>query len=177
MERRRAEPVVVERPEVPCVGIAARVTAATLPSLADRFDDLFAWAEAHSLTPTGPPFYRYRVVDMERELLVEVGLPLDDVVAEADGDVTPDVLPAGRYVVTTHVGHPEELVQVTADLLAADRVELPEGARPAVLGQQREVVQRQPLDVASHGPIVGRRGARLSVARWSGSRRSVRWPR
>ncbi|MDC7123432.1 GyrI-like domain-containing protein [Cellulomonas fimi] len=118
MERRRAEPVVVERPAVPYVGIAARVTTATLPSVAERFDDLFTWVEAHSLTPAGPPFFRYRVVDMERELLVEAGLPLDEAVAEADGVVTPDVLPAGRYVVTTHVGHPDELVQVTADVLA-----------------------------------------------------------
>lgn len=110
--------MVVERRAVPYVGIAARVTVATVSGLSARFDDLFAWADAHSLTPSGPPFFRYREIGAEGDLVVEVGLPLDEEVAEADGDVRPGVLPAGRYVVTTHVGHPDELVPVTADVLA-----------------------------------------------------------
>ncbi len=125
----------MDRPEVHYVAIRERVTMTTFGRIADRFDEVFDWVEAHSLAAAGPPFFRYRVIDMERELLVEAGVPLFEPVAEVDGDVVPGVLPAGRYAVTTHVGHPDELVQVTADLLASgaahgwvwDRHESPDG--------------------------------------------------
>jgi len=118
MERSVSVPVLVSRPEVPYVGIRRPVTMTTFFEVADRLPDVLAWMDAHSLAPAGPPFFRYHVVDMERELLVEAGVPVDEAIAHPDGDVAPGVLPAGTYAVTTHVGHPEELVQVTADLLA-----------------------------------------------------------
>jgi DNA gyrase inhibitor GyrI len=118
MDRAVSVPVLVERPPVPYVGIRRPVTMSTFHLVADRFPELFAWLDAHSLTPAGPPFFRYHVIDMARELLVEAGVPVDEPIAHPDGDVVPGVLPGGTYAVTTHVGHPEELVQVTADLLA-----------------------------------------------------------
>lgn len=135
MERHGTEPVLVQRPEVPYVAVREQVTMATLAGLGRRFAEVFAWVDAHSLAAAGPPFFRYRVIDMERELLVEAGVPLFEAVTQTDGDIVPGVLPAGTYAVTTHVGHPEELVQVTADLLASgeahgwewDRWSTPEG--------------------------------------------------
>lgn len=53
---------------------------------------------------------------MERELEVEAGVPVAATV-DGDGHVFSGVLPAGRYAVLTHVGHPGELVNVTAGLL------------------------------------------------------------
>jgi effector-binding domain-containing protein len=53
---------------------------------------------------------------MARELRVEAGIPLASAV-EGEGEIVPGVLPAGRYVRTTHRGHPQELLGVTADML------------------------------------------------------------
>jgi len=118
MDRAVSVPVLVERPEVPYVGVRRPVTMSTFHLVADRLPEVFAWLDAHSLSPVGPPFFRYHVIDMDRELLVEAGVPVDEPIAHPDGDLTPGVLPAGTYAVTTHVGHPDELVQVTGDLLA-----------------------------------------------------------
>jgi effector-binding domain-containing protein len=118
MDRAVSVPVLVERREVPYVGIVRAVTMPTFPLVADRLPDVLRWLDGHSLHPAGPPFFRYHLIDMDGELRVEAGVPVDEPIAAADGDVTPGLLPAGTYAVTTHVGHPEELVQVTAELLA-----------------------------------------------------------
>ena len=47
---------------------------------------------------------------------MEVGVPLTAAVA-GDGDIIAGTLPAGRYAVVQHVGHPEELLGVTSALL------------------------------------------------------------
>jgi effector-binding domain-containing protein len=135
MDRAVSVPVLVERREVPYVGIVRAVTMTTFPLVADRLPDVLRWLDAHSLHPAGPPFFRYHLIDMDGELRVEAGVPVDEPIAAADGDVTSGVLPAGTYAVTTHVGHPDELVQVTGDLLAYgdahgwewDRHSTPEG--------------------------------------------------
>ncbi|MGH3648006.1 MAG: GyrI-like domain-containing protein [Micromonosporaceae bacterium] len=53
---------------------------------------------------------------MPRRLEIEAGFP---VASEVDGDelVGSGVLPAGRYVTLTHVGHPDRLVELTAAML------------------------------------------------------------
>jgi hypothetical protein len=63
------------------------------------------------------PFFRYLVVDMERELVVEAGVPTATPVDD-DGDVVGGVLPSGQYAAVTQVGRPDELIDVTADLPA-----------------------------------------------------------
>ena len=64
---------------------------------------------------TGPPFWRYLVVDMENKLELEIGVGL-----RARSRVTagqPGVLPAGRFATVVPPGHPETLVTATRDLL------------------------------------------------------------
>jgi effector-binding domain-containing protein len=109
-------PQIVTRPEQPCVGIRGQVAMAEIAAFAARFGELFAWLGSHGLVPAGPPFFRYYVVDMERELDMEAGVP---VTATADGDdtVTSGVLPGGRYATVTHVGHPMGLMLATKELL------------------------------------------------------------
>jgi DNA gyrase inhibitor GyrI len=52
---------------------------------------------------------------------MEVGVPVAEAV-EPDGEVVAGVLPAGRYAMVSHIGHPKELMGVTTELLAwADR--------------------------------------------------------
>jgi hypothetical protein len=53
---------------------------------------------------------------MSAELVVEAGIPLTAPIEVAEPAFI-DVLPAGRYATLTHVGHPDELMGVTATLL------------------------------------------------------------
>ena len=107
---------IVEEADQPYVAVTGRVTMDTIPEIADRFDEVFGWLDAQGHEPAGPPFFRYRVIDMERHLVMEAGVPTAGPL-QSEEAVEAGVLPAGRYVTTTHVGHPSELVQVTGDLL------------------------------------------------------------
>ena len=111
-------PQVVQEPEQPYVAVTGAVTMDTIPEIADRLDDVLGWLAAQGHQPVGPPFFRYRVVDMDRRLVMEAGAPTATLLVGSDDEVRPGLLPAGRYVTTTHVGHPADLVQVTGDLLA-----------------------------------------------------------
>jgi effector-binding domain-containing protein len=54
---------------------------------------------------------------MASQLQIEVGVPVPEHLAD-DGSVLAGVLPAGRYASVIHVGHPGQLADTTADLLA-----------------------------------------------------------
>jgi effector-binding domain-containing protein len=109
-------PEVIERAEQPYVAIRAEVTMQQLAGLGERLGEVFGWLAAHDIAPAGPPFFRYHVIDMDRELEVEAGVP---VAAGISGDdrLVAGVLPAGRYVTAIHVGHPDGLVGAVAGLL------------------------------------------------------------
>jgi effector-binding domain-containing protein len=110
-------PGITERAEQPYVAISASVTMDGLGAVAHRLGDVFAWLAAHNLPPAGPPFFRYVVIDMARQLEVEVGVPVTAVV-DGDAEVISGALPAGRYATVTHVGPPDSLMGATAELLA-----------------------------------------------------------
>ena len=126
------EPRVVARTEQQYVGITKVITMKTFDVVADRIPELFGWLGAHGLPATQAPFLRFNVIDMARELEVEAGVPIAAEVsaaaaeaaaageaAGAAGDaVFVGSLPAGDYVSATHVGHPDELVGVTAEVLS-----------------------------------------------------------
>ena len=107
---------VLDQPDQPYVAVVGHVTMQTIPEIGDRYGEVFGWLAEHGYEPAGPPFFRYRLIDMDRELVIEAGVPVTEPVT-GSGEVRADVLPAGRYVTTTHVGHPSELVGVTAGLL------------------------------------------------------------
>ena len=106
---------VRERAPQPYVGFTATVTMTDFSPVVDRMPEIFARLAEQGVAPTGPPFWRYRTIDMERQLVVEGGVPVAEEVA-VDGLAT-DVLPAGRYVGTSFTGHPDRLVAVTGDLV------------------------------------------------------------
>jgi effector-binding domain-containing protein len=110
-------PEIVTRTEQPYAAIATRVPMSGLGGVGARLSEVFAWLGARGLAPAGPPFFRYRGIDMQRELEVEAGVPVAARVPP-DGNVVTDVLPAGRYAAVTHVGHPDGLVDATRALLA-----------------------------------------------------------
>lgn len=110
------EPRIVQRADQPYVAIKRLVTMQTIPEIADRLPEVFAWLRTHGATSAGAPFLKYNVIDMERQLEMEAGVPVAAAV-EADGQVLFGVLPAGRYATLTHVDHPAGLVDVTATML------------------------------------------------------------
>src|SRR5215469_12310201 len=101
-------PQVTDRSAQPYVGIMQSVTMANLGSVADRIPEIFGWLGARGIAPAGPPFFRYHVIDMEREMRVEAGVPVASAV-EGEGDIQPGTLPAGRFAVAEHVGEPSTL--------------------------------------------------------------------
>src|SRR5499425_2556481 len=94
-------PGITQRAAVPYAGISSWVTMQAVGSVADRIPEIFGWLGARSIAPAGPPFFRYHVIDMERQLLVEAGVPVASAVDD-DGDVRAGTLPAGRFAVATH---------------------------------------------------------------------------
>jgi effector-binding domain-containing protein len=87
-----------------------------LAGLADRLGEVFGWLAERGSTPAGAPFFRYNVIDMERQLEVEAGVPVPKAV-EGDDRVRAGVLPAGRYATAIHVGHYDGLVAAVDNLL------------------------------------------------------------
>ena len=106
----------MERGEQPYVGRRETITMTEFARVADHLPHMFSRLGEHGVPVAGAPFLRYRVIEMSAELVVEAGIPVDGPV----GAVEPmfvDALPAGRYATVTHVGHPDELMAVTARLL------------------------------------------------------------
>jgi effector-binding domain-containing protein len=109
-------PEITQRAPQPYAGISTWVTHAALGSVADHIPEIFGWLGARGIAPVGPPFFRYQVIDMERQLLVEVGVPVASAI-EDDGELRGGILPAGRFAVMTHTGAPETLAAATSELL------------------------------------------------------------
>jgi effector-binding domain-containing protein len=111
------EPAVAERPAMPYVAITASVTMRDLGAVVPPLtQEVFRWLAAHGIEPSGAPFWKYNLIDMERELEVEAGVTTRQP-AQGDERVHAGVLPAGRYVTLRHVGHPRTLIDATARLL------------------------------------------------------------
>jgi effector-binding domain-containing protein len=131
------EPKIIERADQAYVAIKANVTMAAIGEvLPPLHGEVFGWLGSRGIEPAGAPFWKYNVVDMERELEIEVGVP---VAAKVDGDdrVLSGVLPGGRYASLVHTGHPMTLIDATRDLLewadkeglGWDRVDTQDGER------------------------------------------------
>ena len=109
-------PEIETRAEQPYVAIRGHVTMAEIGPFAVRTGEVFGWLGARGVAPAGPPFLKYNVIDMMRQLELDNGVPVGAPV-EVDGDMIAGVIPAGRYATVTHVGHPSELMGATGALL------------------------------------------------------------
>jgi effector-binding domain-containing protein len=110
-------PEIVTRAAQPYVAIRTQVTIQDLGTVVPPLNqEVFAWLSARGAASAGPPFWKYNVIDMMRELEIEAGVPVAAAVA-GDDRVVSGVLPAGRYATLTHVGHPSELAAATKALL------------------------------------------------------------
>jgi effector-binding domain-containing protein len=111
------KPVIAERTEQPYVAIRALVTMQTLGQVVPGLHpEVRRWLSSQGLQPAGRPFFRYNVIDMDRQLEVEAGFPVAAPVSGED-QVLAAALPAGQYATLWHTGHPDGLVGATQTLL------------------------------------------------------------
>lgn len=61
------------------------------------------WLSSRGVEPTGQQFFKYNIVDMDRQLEVDVGFPVVGPVT-SDDKVLTGVLPVGRYATLWHTG-------------------------------------------------------------------------
>lgn len=106
----------MDRSAQPYVAVRRVVTMSTIGEIADRIPELLDWVPAHGGRQAGAAFLKYNVIDMARALEVEAGVPVAAPIGGA-GLVFAGTLPAGRFVVFSHHGHPDELVEVTGGVL------------------------------------------------------------
>ncbi len=111
------EPKLEDRDVQHYVGIRSQVTMQELPTAMDQLGEVFTWLESKGVTPTGAPFIRYLVIDMEAKLEIDVALPVASAMT-GESHMIADVLPAGRYVTLLYAGDYSTLVGVVAELLA-----------------------------------------------------------
>ena len=111
------EPKIEDRNEQHYVGIRTQVTMQEMgPVLPPLWGEVYGWLASKGLKPAGAPLWRYRIVDMEAKMEIDVGVPVATTVT-GDGRVTADILPAGRYATLIYTGPYDGLMRATGDLL------------------------------------------------------------
>lgn len=110
------QPTIVDRVEQPYVGRRESITMTEFARVADHLPGMFTRLADSGVPVVGAPFFRYRVIDMSADLMVEAGIPVAERI-DVPEPMFVDSLPGGRYATVSHVGHPDELMAVTAKLL------------------------------------------------------------
>lgn len=113
----QTQPSIVQRDAQPYAAIKVSVSMADIGQVVPPLTaEVFGWLAARGVSPVGPPFWKYNVVDMDRLLEIEAGVGVERVVS-GDRRVISDTLPAGRYATLHHTGHPSTLIEATRTLL------------------------------------------------------------
>jgi hypothetical protein len=69
------EPEITELPGRPYAAIPASVTMETIGTVVPPLNgEVFGWLAARGIAPAGPPFWKYNVIDMARNLEVEAAV-------------------------------------------------------------------------------------------------------
>ena len=101
-----ARPGIVLRTEQPYVAIRTLVTMQTFAELVPGLHpEVLSWLRSQGVQPTGQPFFGYNVVDMDRQLDVEVGFPVAAPVTGTDQVLAAVGLPPGDLSRRTRPGH------------------------------------------------------------------------
>src|ERR1700734_4031056 len=107
------EPQVVSRAEEAYVAIRTQVRMEKIGTEVPPLNqEVFGWLGQRGAAPSGPPFWKYNVIDMAASLEIEAGVTVASPLT-GDGRVVAGALPAGRYVTLHHVGAPETLMGAT----------------------------------------------------------------
>ena len=111
------EPTIEKRGPITYAGIAERATLAEWGRVNALVPEVLEWLEGQGIAPAGPPLYRYYAGDVGTPIEVEVGWPVEGPLAGSDR-VKVGTLPAGRYAVLVHRGHPDRIGESFAALEA-----------------------------------------------------------
>lgn len=105
-------PKIVARQAEPFIALRMHVTMDEIDKRApDLIKALFDGLAERSIEPAGPLFFKYNVIDMDRELEIDIGVTLSSPTSVA-GFIT-GTLPAGRYASLTFFGPYDDLYEVT----------------------------------------------------------------
>jgi effector-binding domain-containing protein len=111
-------PTLEQRAEQPYVAIRATSAMGRVGEVAaPLIGEVFGWLTAQGVSPAGPPFFRYLVIDMERELELHVGVPVQHETA-GDSQVLSGAFPEGRYLTAVYSGPFHGLPSATEEFLA-----------------------------------------------------------
>ncbi len=92
-----SEPKLEARAAQPYVAIHTQTTMQNLGNaITQGIGEVAGWLQRQGIAPSGAPFARYLVIDMERQLDIEVGWPVAHAMG-GDGRIQAGTLPAGRY--------------------------------------------------------------------------------
>jgi effector-binding domain-containing protein len=99
------EPKLENRSEQHYVAIRTQVTMQELGTgvIPQLHSEVFAWLSKQGITPAGPPFIRYLVINMMAKLDIELGWPVANSLS-GNGRISAGVLPAGRYASLMYIG-------------------------------------------------------------------------
>jgi effector-binding domain-containing protein len=98
------EPKVEDRTEQHYVAIRTQASMQELDTaIPQGLGEVFAWLVHQGVAPSGAPFTRYLVIDMEALLDIEVGVPVATALS-GDDRISAGVLPAGRYASLVYTG-------------------------------------------------------------------------
>lgn len=110
------QPKLEARAEQPCVYMPICVTRREWGRANALVPEVFGWLDRQGVPPTGPLFYRYRVVgDEDTEYDLEIGVPVASNMA-GDDQIKTGSIPAGTYVTVTQTGHPDGLFDTCSQL-------------------------------------------------------------
>jgi hypothetical protein len=101
-----SKPKIDERPQELYMGIRIPTPFKGMFTVVDKhlFKELKAWMKQERIEPQGPPFLRYHVINMDGEMDIEVGIPVDQALP-GNGRVCPGVLPSGRYASLIYINN------------------------------------------------------------------------
>jgi hypothetical protein len=114
------EPTINERAAQSYVAVRRSVTMGDFGPAIEGHKLVFEWLTKQGVA-AGAPFFRYNLIDMNGLLEVDSGVPVAaDALAglASSGVLLFEEVPAGRYATVIHIGHPDELLGVTGELLA-----------------------------------------------------------
>ena len=99
------EPKIDTRPAQPYMGIRTLAPFQGMSKVINRISkELNTWLKAHNVTPSGPPFLRYHVIDMRGTMDLTYGVPVSAALPD-DGSVAAGELPAGHYASLIYSGN------------------------------------------------------------------------
>jgi effector-binding domain-containing protein len=99
------EPKITEKEPLHYMGIRTQVTLQEMGQgvVPELYGEIMTWLKKQDLAPSGGPFIRYHVINMEEKMDIEMCWPVAQPLS-GNERIRPGVLPAGRYASLIYTG-------------------------------------------------------------------------